>query len=100
MTRFVSVDDNDWWLNAIQSYSPSSADDGLLVSPTPGPEHVVFLSENCTKVTAQTGSTSVLHCEVGGVTESMVSGVDGIVKKLCGVLLKKSSRNETADISQ
>ncbi|XP_054278192.1 zwei Ig domain protein zig-8-like [Macrosteles quadrilineatus] len=71
----LKVDDNDWWLNAIQPYSPSSADDGLLVSPTPGPEHVVFLSENCTKVTAQTGSTSVLHCEVGGVTESMVSWI-------------------------
>lgn len=72
---FISVppgdETNDWWLNAIHPLTLSLPED-TSPSPSPGPEQIVFLSENCTKVTAQTGSTSVLHCEVGGVTESMV----------------------------
>ncbi|KAG8297744.1 hypothetical protein J6590_028576 [Homalodisca vitripennis] len=68
-----TAETDDWWLNAIQPYTEDSSLPQATASAVP--EQIVFLSENCTKVTAQTGSTSVLHCEVGGVTESMVSWI-------------------------
>ncbi|RZF43606.1 hypothetical protein LSTR_LSTR009409 [Laodelphax striatellus] len=37
--------------------------------------NVVFLSENSTLVTAQTGSTPILHCEIEGVAENLVSWI-------------------------
>lgn len=37
------------------------------------PPQEVFLSENCTIVLAQIGSTPVLHCEVADIGEGMVS---------------------------
>jgi hypothetical protein len=37
------------------------------------PPQEVFLSENCTIVLAQIGSTPILHCEVADLAEGMVS---------------------------
>lgn len=33
----------------------------------------IFLTENCTTVIAQIGTTAVLHCEVSDITENTVS---------------------------
>ncbi|XP_071439789.1 zwei Ig domain protein zig-8-like isoform X2 [Hetaerina americana] len=41
-------------------------------SPAPGQ---VFTSENCTLVMAQTGSTPMMHCEVGDIGEGTVSWI-------------------------
>lgn len=44
----------------------------IMEPPTTSPSDI-FLSENCTQVFAQTGTTPVLHCEVGDIGESVVS---------------------------
>lgn len=33
----------------------------------------IFLTENCTTVIAQIGTTAILHCEVSDITENTVS---------------------------
>jgi hypothetical protein len=50
---------------------------GPIKEPTlqPGSYKDVFLSENSTVVLAQTGSTPIMHCEVGDIGEGMVSRV-------------------------
>lgn len=34
----------------------------------------IFLTDNCTTVIAQIGTTAILHCEVSDITENTVSG--------------------------
>ncbi|XP_068081825.1 zwei Ig domain protein zig-8 [Anabrus simplex] len=41
----------------------------------PLPPEQVFLSENCTVVLAQTGSTPIMHCEVADIGEGTVSWI-------------------------
>lgn len=48
-----------------------------------GLKNGIFLTENCTTVIAQIGTTAVLHCEVSDITENTVSLLDFVVYKLC-----------------
>lgn len=38
-----------------------------------GGKNGIFLTENCTTVIAQIGTTAILHCEVSDITENTVS---------------------------
>ncbi|XP_075215045.1 zwei Ig domain protein zig-8-like [Lycorma delicatula] len=60
------LEEADWWNSLEERKWPDS---------TSLPEHIVFLSENSTIVTAQTGSTPILHCEIEGVMETLVSWI-------------------------
>lgn len=41
----------------------------------------IFLTENCTTVIAQIGTTAILHCEVSDITENTVSCL--LIFRLC-----------------
>ncbi|XP_049964585.1 uncharacterized protein LOC126485023 [Schistocerca serialis cubense] len=55
--------------------SPTDDKDGGSGGGASGGGGAVFLSENCTVVLAQTGTTPRLHCEVADVGESVVSWI-------------------------
>lgn len=40
-----------------------------------GAKSGIFLTENCTTVVAQIGTTAILHCEVSDITENTVSPI-------------------------
>lgn len=42
----------------------------------------IFLTENCTTVIAQIGTTAILHCEVSDITENTVSNYVNLLKDI------------------
>jgi hypothetical protein len=70
----VILDDHRsaWGYSANNKYGPKSNQVPIGPQKPPKPQNV-FLSENCTAVLAQTGSTPIMHCEVGDVGEGTVS---------------------------